>query len=56
MMKEMKAQQSGQESADPTLEMMVCQCKIADSISQKFGVDEEQFAKALQHFNVMDDP
>ena len=45
-----------EEGFEQTVEMLTQHAKIADMIHQKFGVEEEDFTKAMQQNNLFNDP
>lgn len=52
----MKRQSYGESaSADTTLTLLVEHSKIEDMMYEKFGVESDDFAKCIQHYDLKDD-
>lgn len=47
---------SGHQDPEATISMIVEHYKVGDRLFEKYGVEEEEFAKSIQHYNLIQDP
>jgi hypothetical protein len=55
-MKGMMQPRNEEEGMQQTMDIIVQHQKMSDVIHEKFGVDEEEFTKSIQHYSLMTDP
>lgn len=46
----------GGQDMESTINMIVAHSKVGDKLYEKFGVEEEEFAKSIQYYNLIQDP